>query len=154
GGIFGVVVTNTIAQGDTREVGLDQLVKDQRVSLLRAVPSAPWPGAAGVEVAHLWGCRGPWRGERALGGVAVEHIGAALSADAPPEAPPFRLSQNAGQAFIGSYVLGTGFILSEEEARSLLDADPSCAGVVLPFLSGEDVGKSPVQAPSRWIIDF
>jgi hypothetical protein len=154
GGVFGLVATNTIAQGDTREVGLDQIVRRQGVSILRAVPSAPWPGVAGVEVAHLWGRRGPWRGERVIDGATVGQIGSSLGPDDPAEPPPARLSGNASRVFIGSYVLGTGFILSKEEAGALLDADPACAAVVLPYLNGEDVSRDPAQAPRRWIIDF
>jgi hypothetical protein len=153
-GVFGLVATNTIAQGGTREVGLDQMVRRRGVSILRAIPSAPWPGVAGVEVAHVWGRRGPWRGERVLDGAAVGQIGSSLGPDDPAEPPPARLSRNAGRAFIGSYVLGTGFVLSKEEAAALLAADPACAAVVLPYLNGEDVSRDPAQAPGRWIIDF
>lgn len=56
GGHFGLIATNTIAQGDTCEVGLDQLVSEShpdRVALTRAVPSRPWPGGASLEVAHV-----------------------------------------------------------------------------------------------------
>ena len=42
GSPFGLVATNTIAQGDTREVGLDQLVSSG--SIYRAVSSRPWTG--------------------------------------------------------------------------------------------------------------
>lgn len=38
GGMFGLIATNTIAQGDTREVGLEQLLKGDCV-VPRAVPS-------------------------------------------------------------------------------------------------------------------
>ena len=45
GGMMALLATNTIAQGDTREVGLDQLTA-QGFSIPRAVPSVPWPGEA------------------------------------------------------------------------------------------------------------
>jgi hypothetical protein len=65
GGQMGLIATNTIAQGDTREVGLDQLAQDGFV-IPRAVPSRPWPGLAAVEVAHVWVRRGEWRGSFVL----------------------------------------------------------------------------------------
>src|SRR5262249_43814955 len=43
GGGFGMLATNTIAQGDTREVGLEKLVKDDYI-IIRAIPSQKWPG--------------------------------------------------------------------------------------------------------------
>ena len=61
GGGFGLVATNTIAQGDTREVGLDQLVRDG-ASIIRAVPSRRWPGDANLEVAHVWVRSERWSG--------------------------------------------------------------------------------------------
>jgi len=59
GGQLGFLATNTIAQGDTREVGLDQLSAAGCV-IPRAVPSRPWPGEASLEVAHVWIRRGSW----------------------------------------------------------------------------------------------
>ncbi|HEY8376863.1 MAG TPA: DNA methyltransferase, partial [Nannocystis sp.] len=41
-GRIGLLATNTIAQGDTREVGLDQLVA-AGLEIERAISSAPWP---------------------------------------------------------------------------------------------------------------
>ena len=40
---FGFLATNTIAQGDTSEVGLTQII-DNDWTIHRAVPSSPWPG--------------------------------------------------------------------------------------------------------------
>lgn len=48
-GMAGLLATNTIAQGDTREVCLEQLIgKD--ICIPRAISSCPWPGAAALEV--------------------------------------------------------------------------------------------------------
>src|SRR5206468_8609842 len=48
GGCFGLIATNTVAQGDTRESGL-RAVLEAGGSVLRAVARLPWPGeAAGV----------------------------------------------------------------------------------------------------------
>ena len=52
-GRVGIIATNTIAQGDTREVGLDQAVGNG-VSVYRAVKSQPWPGTASLEVSLIW----------------------------------------------------------------------------------------------------
>jgi len=53
GGQAGLIATNTIAQGDTREVGLDQIIADGSL-IPRAIPSRKWPGTASLEVAHVW----------------------------------------------------------------------------------------------------
>lgn len=46
-GQAGLIATNTLPQGDTRQVGLDQIVADG-VRIRGAHQSAPWPGAASV----------------------------------------------------------------------------------------------------------
>ena len=52
-GRVGIIATNTIAQGDTREVGLDQAV-DMGWAVYRAEKSQPWPGTASLEVSLVW----------------------------------------------------------------------------------------------------
>lgn len=63
GGVLGIVATNTICQGDTREVGLDQLLADGS-SLYHWNPSMPWPGKAAVHVALLHLYKGEWNGPK------------------------------------------------------------------------------------------
>src|SRR6266571_4951793 len=60
-GQCGLLATNTIAQGDTREVGLDQITSKGWV-IPRTVPSRKWPGMASLEVAHVWLKHGDWQG--------------------------------------------------------------------------------------------
>ncbi len=50
---LGYLATNTIAQGDTSEVGIKQLI-DSGWTIYRAVSSVQWPGDPTVEVAKLW----------------------------------------------------------------------------------------------------
>src|SRR5260370_19565766 len=52
-GISGLLATNTIAQGDTREVGLDQMIFSGW-TIPRAVPSRKCPGEASLDVARIW----------------------------------------------------------------------------------------------------
>src|SRR5205807_614865 len=49
GGTFGLVATNTIAQGDTRNAGLLQIRKNYG-TIFAAVKRLKWPGAAAVVV--------------------------------------------------------------------------------------------------------
>ena len=60
-GGFGLIATNTIAQGDTREVGLDQMV-ERGWTFHRAIASQPWPGGANLEMATVWARPRPWTG--------------------------------------------------------------------------------------------
>jgi len=153
GGTAGLLATNTIAQGDTREVGLDQLVS-QGASIYRAVPSRKWPGDASLEVAWVWWHKGTWHGDCALEDVPVSGITAQLTVPGSTMGKPFRLTANAGKSFIGSYVLGMGFVLEPDQAQRLMDKNPRNADVLFPYLNGEDLNSGWDQSPSRWVINF
>src|SRR5271166_2264842 len=153
GGQFGFLATNTIAQGDTREVGLDQLTAKGCV-IPRAVPSRPWPGTASLEVAHVWLRRGQWNKPFVLDEKPVSGITSFLTEPNAVVGTPHRLAANAGKSFQGSNVLGLGFILEPEEAQRLIEKDPRNRDVLFPYLNGEDLNSRPDQSPSRWVINF
>jgi methylase of polypeptide subunit release factors len=153
GGMIGLLATNTISQGDTREVGLDQLSAKGWV-VPRAWKSRPWPGDASLEIAQLWLHRGQWEGPAVLEGRIVRGIGPTLDPRSRVEGKPHRLAAIGGQSYIGSYVLGMGFALSPQEAEDLIRKDPRNGGVLFPYLNGEDLNTSPTQSPSRWVINF
>jgi hypothetical protein len=153
GGQLGFLATNTVAQGDTREVGLEQLTVTGRV-IPRAVPSRPWPGAASLEVAHVWVRRGAWSGPFVLDDKPTNGISAFQTAPGAISGNPYRLKANVGKSFIGSYVLGMGFVLEPEEAQRLIAKDARNKDVLFPYLNGEDLNSRPDQTPSRWVINF
>ncbi|SHG63842.1 Eco57I restriction-modification methylase domain-containing protein [Streptoalloteichus hindustanus] len=152
-GRLGIIATNTIAQGDTREVGLDQAV-GRGWEVYRAVKSQPWPGAANLEVALIWVGRTREKEVRTLDGNRVSGITPSLSPRSRVSGSPNRLMANAEQSFQGSIVLGAGFILDTERARQLIDKDPRNAEVLFPYLNGEDLNSRPDSLASRWVINF
>lgn len=152
-GMAGLVATNTIAQGDSREVGLEQIVAAGSV-IPRAVPSRPWPGVAALEVAYVWLRRGTWAGESTLRDKVVSGITPFLTEPGLASGKPFRLAANAAKSFIGSYVLGMGFVLTTEIAHALIARDERNREVLFPYLNGEDLNSRPDQSPSRWVINF
>lgn len=158
-GTLGLIATNTVAQGDTREVGLDQLAA-AGFTLTRAVQSRSWPSnSANLEYAAVWGTRAtvdPQVRAMACGeqDVPVPRLSTLLEPAGRVEGKPERLAENAGIAFIGCYVLGKGFILDPEEAQAWIAEDPRNAEVLFPYLNGEDLNSRPDCSPSRWVIDF
>lgn len=151
GGGFGLLAVNTIAEGDTRQVGLEAMVGAGAV-IHAAFPNEPWPGKAAVVTSRVHIRKGEWRGARSLLGRSVAFISAFLTDH--EEWTPKRLKANNGIAFQGSIVLGMGFVLSSEEARRMLDANPRNEDVIFPYLNGEDLNTDPHQRPSRWVINF
>lgn len=155
-GTLGLIATNTVAQGDTREVGLDRLA-DAGFTITRAIQSRTWPTAnANLEYAAVWGTRGRVAdgASRVSDDVAVRRISTLLEPTGRVDGHPVRLRENAGVAFIGCYVLGMGFILEPEEAAAWIEEDPRNADVLFPYLNGEDLNSRPDCSASRWVIDF
>lgn len=148
-GQLGLVTTNSISQGHTRENGLRE-IRRTGGHILAASVNRPWTGDASV-VVHVVvvgkEARGSW-----LNGASVAEINSRL--EAAPELDIAPLVENADKSFIGSVPGGTGFIISADEARAWIQHEPRNAEVLFPYLTGEDLFGSPTTEPSRWIICF
>ena len=151
GGTFGLLAVNTIAEGDTRQVGLEALLP-QGIALFAARPNFEWPGAAAVVASAVHGMLGTWSGMRRINGKVVPTISAFLSAE--DEWSPKPLLVNAGKSFQGSIVLGMGFTMPPEEALAHIARNSSNAEVLFPYVNGEDLNSHPQQQASRWVINF
>lgn len=150
---FGLLATNSIAQGVTREVGLGPIVEDG-ITIVRATRSRPWPGVANLEVAEVWGSRDRWRGDVSLDGRVLSAVTSRLTPLGRVSGDPHNLATNARRSFQGAIPLGKGFLQTPEEARQLIERDGRNRDVLFPYLTGEDVQSRPDQSASRWIIDF
>jgi hypothetical protein len=148
-----LLATNTIAQGDTREVGLDQIVTGGN-TIIRAVSSRTWPGDASLEIASVWLRSGDWQGQYVLDERIVAGITPLLTVLEVAYNKPYTLSINLGKSFKGHNIYGMGFALTQEEAQYLLTKDARNKDVLFPFLNGEDLNSRYDQSPSRWIINF
>lgn len=165
GGIFSLIATNTIAEGDTRQVALEPMVS-QSAQIIAAHPQQVWPGTAGVYISPIVIRKpaitsaehddGLWHGAFRLGSFENPEFVSAISPflSDREEWTPQILEENAELAFIGSYVLGMGFTMSEEEAHSFIEQNPKNAEVLFPYLNGEDLNSTPDQKASRWVINF
>jgi hypothetical protein len=155
-GTLGLIATNTVAQGDSREVGLDAMVADG-FTITRAIQSRSWPASsANLEYAAVWGTLDDVSTDvpRVADDIDVHRISTLLEPACRVDGMPARLGENAGIAFIGCYVLGMGFVVAPEEAQEWIAADPRNAEVLFPYLNGEDLNQRPDASPSRWVIDF
>ncbi|MFF8841403.1 Eco57I restriction-modification methylase domain-containing protein [Streptomyces sp. NPDC015127] len=156
-GQTGLIATNTLAQGDTREVGLDQVQPDYGL-IRRAVKSEPWPArSAQLEYCAVWVSRSPLSAEaaRVLTDLAVPR-GITTSLNPATREEPWgnELMRNSGISFNGSKVDGLGFTLAESVAQEWIDTSEEYTSVVYPFLNGQDVNNDPSHSSDRWIINF
>jgi hypothetical protein len=152
-GRVGIIATNTIGQGDTREVGLAQAI-ERGWQIYRAVKSQPWEGTASLEVSLVWVGHGRQPEKSVLDGREVHAITSSLDPATRVTGDPHRLAANADQSFIGSYVLGTGFILEPEQALTLISKDPRNERILFPYLNGEDLNSEWSLEATRWVINF
>ncbi|SDE20272.1 Eco57I restriction-modification methylase domain-containing protein [Glycomyces harbinensis] len=155
-GNFGLIATNTIAQGDTREIGLDRL-EASGFTITRSIQSRSWPvKTANLEFAAVWGSFGSVSEgvKRIADGDPTDWITPMLDPARGPEKHPNGLRRNLNAAFVGCYVLGMGFVIEPEEAADWIEADPANKEVLFRYLNGEDLNQRPDSSAPRWVIDF
>jgi len=161
-GCFGLIATNTICQGDTRNTGL-RWIRTHRGTLYAATLRMPWPGVAAVVVSIVHACKGELPGPYELDGRHVDLITAFLFHRGPDEDPRC-LRANSGKSFQGPILLGMGFTFDDTDTRgvanSLLDmerlvqADPRNRGRIFPYIGGEEINSNPEHQHHRFTINF
>ncbi|MEH2376959.1 Eco57I restriction-modification methylase domain-containing protein [Nostoc sp.] len=159
-GTFGLIATNTIAQGDTRSTGL-RYICEQGGTIYNAHKRLKWPGLAAVVVSVIHIFKGDYQGIKLLDGRKVHLISAFLFKSGSNKNPAVLLG-NAGKSFIGSYVLGMGFTFDDSnpdattivEMHRLIEQNPKNAEIIFPYIGGEEVNSSPTHAHKRYVINF
>jgi hypothetical protein len=155
-GQIGFVTVNTLVEGATLRVGLEQAT-GRGLAIRRGRSPHPWPTAsANLQIVETWASRAPL-GKAAiywLDGDEVPAIGPDLQPHGRIRGRPARLRQNDGIAFQGSNILGLGFTLTFEQAQELIANDRRNAEVVQPYVIGRDLNQRPDCSASRWVINF
>lgn len=161
-GTFGLIATNTIGQGDTRQTGLTWICTHGGV-IYDARSRVKWPGVAAVIVSVVHSIRGYAKPPFLLDGRRVELITAYLFHDGIHESPK-RLSPNKGKSFLGTKVYGQGFTFDDTddsgEANSIADMrtlvanDPRNAELIHPYISGEEINDDPLHRNHRFAFNF
>lgn len=151
-GTMSLIATNTLPEGDTREVAMDPLLRGNW-TIYRAIRSRPWPTRLGIAHSIVWMTRSQSHGPYWVDGVAATRIGPMLE-PALKQSHPRRLLANGGIAFQGSIPGGNGLLVSQATAKAWIAADPSNSRVLRPLLRGKDVTDRPDLSPTLWVIDF
>ncbi len=182
GGSFGLIATNTIAQGDTRSTGLRWICHHGGV-IYGARKRLKWPGLAAVVVSTIHIAKPALLADSniptpELENRPVERITAFLFPKGGHD-DPARLHANAGKSFQGSIVLGMGFTFDDTESKGkaspisraradelaksgqrpismeeLLAKEPRNQERIFPYIGGKEVNTSPTHAYHRYVIDF
>jgi Eco57I restriction-modification methylase/restriction-modification enzyme MmeI-like protein len=162
GAVFGLIATNTIYQGDTRQTGL-MWIRHNEGTIFRAIKRLKWPGEAAVTVSIISVAKKNADGPFDIDGKTVEKITAYLAEKGCDESPK-TLRANAGIAFQGLIPLGSGFIFDNENSdqksqtlaamRALIEKHPKNAQRIFPYIGGSEILDDPRHAFNRFVIDF
>jgi hypothetical protein len=159
-GTFGLVATNTIAQGDTREVGL-RWIRKAGGTIARAERNRSWPGDASVDISIIHVKKGALSTTAFLDGRAVTSISAYLISGAYDETPA-KLLENEGRCYEGYVPYGSGFLFDDATAgahpialmEELIAKDQKNAQVIRKFIGGEELNDDPYVSSRRFVIYF
>ncbi|MGY1833190.1 DNA methyltransferase [Geodermatophilus sp. SYSU D01180] len=156
-GQIGLIATNSIAQNQTKRVGLDQMVRSG-ATIRWAVRSEPWPSRSAnleyavvcITLAQLADGVARFADRTPVAGISTMLEGETSSTTSAP----VRLAENQSIAFEGVKLNGDGFLLTETEAVQLIRADAKNVAVVRRFLGGKDVNSRSDCSASRWAVCF
>jgi len=151
-GFCGLIATNTISQGDTRDVGLDYIFSNGGI-IYRAITNQLWTGTAAVAINVIHITKQKIKLKKVLNNEDVDFISPRLD-QLSTTIKPYSLLKNKGKSHIGSLLLGLGFLLSPNDAQLLIEKNPKNKDALFPYLAGEDVNRRPDQKPSQWTVNF
>lgn len=162
----GLVGTNTIRQNYSRKGGLEYIVATGG-TITEAVSSQVWSGDAVVHVSIVNWIKGEAPGKKRLSQqlgdqldspwkvTEVDSINAALSFGTDVTgAVRLEVCARAGGCYQGQTHQQEGFLLSREDAVSVLRSMPSASEVLFPFLIGTELIGREDSLPQRYVIDF
>jgi N-6 DNA Methylase len=157
GGSLGLLATNSICQGDTREGGLEIILK-QGGNINHAVRRLPWPGEAAVVVSMIHILKGEIDNKPTLNGKFVSRISAFLI-EGRVDGSPRRLKE-APYYSLGSKIYGQGFLFDDTDLKAnevsvkdkLVKQQPELSSRIIPYVGGEDINNDATVTIRRWAI--
>ncbi|MBN3950113.1 MAG: N-6 DNA methylase [Nostoc sp. NMS7] len=157
---FGLIATNTIAQGDTRDGGLRYICNHGGI-IYNAQKRFKWVGIAAVVVSVIHIFKENYKGLKFLDKRQVNKISGFLF-HAGGNDNPTVLIENLNKSFNGYYILGKGFTFEDNnpgatpisEMQRLITENPNNQERIFPYIGGDEVNSSPVHNHHRYVINF
>ena len=161
-GTMGLLATKTIAQGDTRALGLRSICF-RGGAIYNARRRLKWPGEATVVVSIVHILRGDRPLIKCLDGTEVDNITAFLFSRGDNDNPR-RLSNNSRKSFQGVKIYGQGFLFDDHDPKQIatplatmdeiIGDDSSYLDVVRPYIGGKEITTDPSHQYHRYVIDL
>lgn len=156
-GACGLLATKTLAQGDTRESSLREILS-HGATIYRVQKRLPWPGEASVLVSIVHFARGR-SAPVFFDGRVVNRISAFLVPGHFDDSP-FALGYNPYFSK-GSQVYGQGFVFDDKDANAnpleRLDRIRSSKEEwkrIFPVFGGVDFNQQPEMKPDKWVLNL
>ena len=149
-GCFGLIASNSISQGGTRQLGLSRIVQNNGL-FYTVKANQPWPGVAGVDVSVINAYKGKWDGKIQLNSTTVKVINSFLAPFSIEELPvELKSSLYAAK---GTIVHGNGFVLDASTADTLSE-ELAAIPYIRKYIGARDLMTRPDHDAGRWVIDF
>lgn len=163
-GRAGLVGTNMIRKGQSREASLDYIV-EKAGTIVDAVSTQKWSGEAQVSVSIVNWVKGVADGEKTLVTALSDRVNAPEKRELVSSIPAslqsetdvasareLQANQEPKRCFTGQNPSNVGFMMLPDEAAQMLRANPNNREVVVPYMIGDDMLRQ--GGPTRWIVDF
>jgi len=152
-GTLGILATKTLAEGISKKAGLARVLK-LGGTIFRARAPFPWPGTASVQAVLVWVTSTDWKGARLIDDIEVSGISSSLTETELSLDTAMALSANNGRCFQGSFMMGTGFLVTPEQAANWIEIDERNRDILFPYMGGREFNESPLFEAPRWAINF
>lgn len=161
-GAAGLIATNTIRQGDTREAATRHILTSGG-SIYRVVKRYAWPGEAAVIVSIVHFSKSNLNAVKFIDGRKSSHINSFLLGS-DQDGSPNRLSSNRDKTYKGLDIYGSGFLFDDRDKSGAsndlvtmerIKASRSAASSrIFPYIGGQEVNSDPRHAAHRYVFDL
>ena len=157
---MGLIATNTVAQGDTRNGGLTTICNSGG-TIYNVKRRYRWPGQVSVVVCIIHIAKELDVADKRIDDKPVERISAYLFHRGGND-DPHRLCGRNALFSAGSKIYGQGFLFDDDddeatpiaEMERILQIEPESARRVFPYMGGSELNTDPTLAPHRYVIYF
>ena len=161
-GAAGLVATNTISQGDTREAA-PMYVLRHGGSIYRVIKRFTWPGDAAVIVSIVHFSKTMIAMQKFIDGRAVDCINSFLL-NSIHDGSPRRLARNLEKTYKGLDIYGSGFLFDDTDKSGasnglalmgqIQTVRPESKARIFPYIGGQEINSDPRHAPHRYVFDI
>lgn len=146
----GLVGTNSISQGQSREASLEYIVQ-KKSEINYAISTQVWSGDANVHVSIVCWSKNKTDFPKILDGKEVPFINSSLKNEIDVT-KAFRLQQNLNLSFQGCELSGKAFVITKEQAKEWINKRKENAKVLKKMIDGKSLVNP--NSEQEWVIDF